>query len=129
MRTLLVSLILAGAAAAQNWTTYNGTAQSTHYSGLDQIQTSNVAGLALRRGSQADSLEKVEATPLVIDGVMYVTEPPNTAVALDTRTGRPYWRYERPVPPGNYVCCGNVNRGLAVQGDTIFMGTLDAYLV
>ncbi len=129
MRTLLVSLILAGAAAAQNWTTYNGTAQSTHYSGLDQIKTSNVAGLELRWVSQADSLEKFEATPLVIDGVMYVTEPPNTAVALDTRTGRPYWRYERPVPPGNYVCCGNVNRGLAVQGDTIFMGTLDAYLV
>jgi alcohol dehydrogenase (cytochrome c) len=113
----------------QNWVTYNGSLQSTHYSALDQIKSSNVAHLELKWVSQVDSLEKFEATPLVVDGVMYVTEPPNTAVALDTRTGRPYWRYQRPVPPATFVCCGNVNRGLAMLGDTIFMGTLDAHLV
>jgi alcohol dehydrogenase (cytochrome c) len=113
----------------QNWLTYNGNMQSTHYSGLDQIKPSNVANLDLKWVSQVQSLEKFEATPLVVDGVMYVTEPPNNAVAIDTHTGRPYWIYERPMPDATYVCCGNVNRGLAMLGDTIFMGTLDAHLV
>ena len=143
MKTLVIFLLTAAALAAQvsvdrlssaqsepqNWLTYNGSLLSTHYSLLDQITPANVASLDLKWVSQADSLEKFEATPLVVDGVMYVTEPPNTAVALDTRTGRPYWRYERPVPAATFVCCGNVNRGLAISGDTIFMGTLDAYLV
>jgi alcohol dehydrogenase (cytochrome c) len=113
----------------QNWLTYNGNVQSTHYSGLDQINASNVANLDLKWVSQANSLEKFEATPLIVDGVMYVTEPPNNAVAIDTRTGRPYWMYERPMPDATYVCCGNVNRGMAILGDTLFMGTLDAHLV
>lgn len=59
----------------QNWLTYNGSLQSTHYSALDQIKSSNVAHLELKWVSQVDSLEKFEATPLVVDGVMYVTEP------------------------------------------------------
>jgi alcohol dehydrogenase (cytochrome c) len=121
---------VAGAAGEpQNWLTYNGNLHSTHYSALDQITQTNVANLDLKWVSQVQSLEKFEATPLVVDGVMYVTEPPNTAVAMDARTGRPYWRYERPVPDATFVCCGNVNRGLAILGDTIFMGTLDAHLV
>src|SRR5271154_6612911 len=113
----------------QNWLTYNGNVHSTHYSALDQVNASNVANLDLKGVSQTNSLEKFEATPLVVDGVMYVTEPPNNAVAIDTRTGRPYWMYERPMPDATYVCCGNVNRGLAMLGDTLFMGTLDAHLV
>src|SRR5437588_813605 len=76
----------------QNWLTYNGNLGSTHHSSLDQINAANVANLDLKWVSQAQSLEKFEATPLVVDGVMYVTEPPNTVVAIDTRTGRPFWR-------------------------------------
>jgi alcohol dehydrogenase (cytochrome c) len=121
--------LVAAPSEPQNWLTYNGNVQSNHFSALDQIKAGNVANLDLKWVSQVQSLEKFEATPLVIDGVMYVTEPPNTAVALDARTGRPYWRYERPVPDATFVCCGNVNRGLAVLGDAIFMGTLDGYLV
>ena len=60
---------------------------------------------------------------------MYTVEPPNTVVAIDARTGRPYWIYHHPVPPTTYVCCGNINRGLAVLGDTLYLGTLDAHLV
>jgi alcohol dehydrogenase (cytochrome c) len=113
----------------QNWLTYNGNFQSTHHSGLTQINASNVANLDLKWVSQAQSLEKYEATPLVVDGVMYVTEPPNTVVAIDTRTGRPFWIYENRMPETTYVCCGNINRGVAILGNTIFLGTLDAQLV
>ena len=113
----------------QNWLTYNGNLGSTHHSSLDQINAANVANLDLKWVSQAQSLEKFEATPLVVDGVMYVTEPPNTVVAIDTRTGRPFWRYEHPMPETTYVCCGNINRGVAILGNTIYLGTLDAQLV
>jgi alcohol dehydrogenase (cytochrome c) len=113
----------------QNWLTYNGNFQGTHYSGLDQIKTANVAGLDLKWVYQANSLEDFEATPLVADGVMYTVEPPNTVVALDARTGRPYWIYQHPVPTATHVCCGNINRGLAILDGTLFLGTLDAQLV
>jgi alcohol dehydrogenase (cytochrome c) len=114
---------------SQNWLTYNGNLKSTHYSNLDQINQGNVASLDLKWVYQVQSLEKFEATPLVVDGVMYVSEPPNNISAIDTRTGRPYWVYERPMPETTYVCCGNVNRGLAILGNTLFMGTLDAHLL
>jgi len=113
----------------QNWLTYNGNLGSTHHSSLDQINAANVATLDLKWVSQAQSLEKYEATPLVVDGVMYVTEPPNTVVAMDTRTGRPFWIYQHPMPETTYVCCGNINRGVAILGNTIYLGTLDAQLV
>src|SRR5579864_7025869 len=113
----------------QNWLTYNGNLGSTHHSGLDQITPANVANLDLKWVYQIQSLEKFEATPLVVDGVMYVSEPPNNVAAIDTRTGRPYWVYERPLPETTYVCCGNINRGLAILGNTLFMGTLDAHLL
>jgi alcohol dehydrogenase (cytochrome c) len=124
-----IDRVIAAQREPQNWLTYNGSFQSTHYSGLDQIKASNVANLDLKWVSQAQSLEKFESTPLVVDGVMYVTEPPNNAMAIDTRTGRPYWIYHHPMPDTTFVCCGNVNRGLAILGDTLFMGTLDAHLV
>jgi alcohol dehydrogenase (cytochrome c) len=113
----------------QNWLTYNGNLGSTHHSGLDQITAANVGTLDLKWVSQAQSLEKFEATPLVVDGVMYVSEPPNTVVAIDTRTGRPYWIYDHPMPETTYVCCGNINRGVAILDNTLFLGTLDAHLV
>ena len=114
---------------SQNWLTYNGNLKSTHYSMLDQINPGNVANLDLKWVYQVQSLEKFEATPLVVDGVMYVSEPPNNVAAIDTRTGRPYWVYERPMPETTYVCCGNINRGLAILGHTLFMGTIDGNLI
>jgi alcohol dehydrogenase (cytochrome c) len=112
-----------------NWLTYSGSLQGTRYSALDQIKPDNAASLDLKWVYQAQSLEKFEATPLVVDGVMYTVEPPGNVVAIDTRTGRPYWMYRHPMPPTTHVCCGNVNRGLAILGDTLYLGTLDARLV
>jgi alcohol dehydrogenase (cytochrome c) len=112
-----------------NWLTYNGSYASTHHSALAQIGPENVRRLELKWVWQANSLEKLQPTPLVVDGVMYLTDPPNDVVALDARTGRVFWRYRHAMPAGVLPCCGRVNRGLAILGNMLYMGTLDARLV
>ena len=70
-----------------------------------------------------------QSTPLVVDGIMYVTQRPNDVLALDAKTGRVFWQYRYTNSPDQRVCCGANNRGVAILGDTLFMGTLDAHLV
>ena len=113
----------------QNWLTYNGSYASTHHSTLTELRPGNVAQLELKWVWQASSLDRIEATPLVVDGVMYLTDPPNDVVAIDVRTGRVFWRYRHPLPADVAPCCGRVNRGLAILGNTLYLGTLDAHLV
>jgi len=112
-----------------NWLTYSGSYDSHRHSRLEQISRENVEGLDLEWALQIHSFEKFETTPLVVDGIMYFTEPPNIVHALDTRTGRTFWSYHRDLPDDTHACCGNVNRGLAILGETLYMGTLDAYLI
>ncbi|MYF71030.1 MAG: PQQ-dependent dehydrogenase, methanol/ethanol family [Proteobacteria bacterium] len=112
-----------------NWLTYSGTYASTRYSLLDRITPANVDELELKWVFQAQSLEKFEATPLVVDGIMYLTEAPNTAVALDAAGGRVFWDYRHNPSTLSRPCCGRVNRGLAMLGNTLFMATIDARLI
>jgi len=143
MRPLLLALLAAAPVAgqvtydrllhadreAQNWLTYSGAYAGQRYSPLDRITPRNVRALEQKWVFQIDSLQKFEATPLVVDGVIYVTQPPNDVVALDARTGRAFWVYNHRISPDVRVCCGMVNRGLAILGDTLFMGAVDAQLV
>ena len=112
-----------------NWLTYNGSYMSQHYSTLDQVTRENVGELELKWVFQANSLEKNETTPLVVDGVMYLTQMPNDVVALDARTGRVFWTYTHILPEVVNVCCGRINRGLAILGETLYMGTIDGKLI
>lgn len=112
-----------------HWLTYSGGYRSWRYSGLDQVHTANVHRLRLDWAFQFKSLEKVETTPLVVNDVMYVTQPPSDAMALDVRTGRPYWEYRHNLPERISVCCGQVNRGMAILNGRVYLGTLDAQLV
>jgi len=111
-----------------NWLTYSGNYKSWRFSPLDRITRANVPQLRLKWVHQMRN-PQVETTPLVVDGVLYLTEPPNDVAALDAETGRVFWRYRRSLPTDLRACCGKVNRGLAMQGETLFMGTLDAHLV
>ena len=70
-----------------------------------------------------------QSNPLVVDGMMYVTQRPNDVMALDAKTGRVFWLYRYTPSPDARVCCGANNRGVAILGDTLFMGTLDAHLI
>ncbi len=112
-----------------NWLTYNGTYQSQHHSPLDEINRDNIGDLELKWVFQAQSLEKFEMTPLVVDGVVYAVQMPNDVVALDAVTGRKFWEYTHILEGKINVCCGRINRGLAIYGDTLYMGTIDGKLV
>jgi alcohol dehydrogenase (cytochrome c) len=121
--------LLNAGAEPHNWLTYSGTYASQRHTALTQIRPSNVGELELKWVYQAQSLESFETSPLVVDGVMYLTEAPNTAVAVDARTGRPFWRYQYNPSPDARPCCGRVNRGLAMLGNTLFMATIDSKLI
>jgi alcohol dehydrogenase (cytochrome c) len=113
----------------QQWLMYSGSYDGQRYSALDQINRDNVQRLALQWVFQTGVRGEHETTPLVIDGVMYFTTPQNHAYAIDVRTGRPLWHYERNLPKELSLCCGPQNRGLAAVGDRLFMGTLDAHVI
>jgi len=112
-----------------NWLTYSGNYSAHRHSLLDQINAANVAKLKPVWVYQMSTPGRVETTPLVVDGVMYLTEPPSNVTALDTRTGRPLWRFQRPVPRDVRVCCGQVNRGVALLDELVFVGTVDSHLI
>jgi alcohol dehydrogenase (cytochrome c) len=121
--------LLNAAKQPQNWLTYSGSYMSQRYSALAQITPANVKNLDLQWMFQAHSLEKFEATPLVVDGVMYTVQAPNDVTALDAATGRLFWVYSYTPDKDARPCCGRVNRGVAVLGNTLFMGTIDAHLI
>jgi len=112
-----------------NWLMYNGQYHSQRYSRLDQVNNRTVGGLETKWIYQLGTLDRAETTPLVVDGVMFLGESPNNVIALDARTGRPYWKYEHPLPDDLRICCGRNNRGVAILGDRLYMSTLDAHLV
>ena len=111
------------------WLTYSGAYNGRRFSPLEQINRTNVQRLALQWVFQTGVKGDHQTTPLVIDGVMYLTAPQNHAYALDVRTGRPFWHYARNLPKKTSLCCGPQNRGLAAMGDRLFMGTLDAHVL
>ena len=113
----------------QNWLSYSGTPLNQRYSGLTQITPANVKSLQLQWIWQARSLEKFETTALAVNGVLYTVQAPNDVVALDAETGRPYWTFTYSPSADARTCCGRVNRGLAILGDTLYMGTIDAHLL
>ncbi len=128
-----VLLVATSQAAAQtgDWTTYGGNAWNQRYSTLKQISTSNVARRVPRMIFQTGiaKLGSFENTPIVSNGVMYVTTPYNTAMAYDIDSKKELWRYEHKLGTTIY-CCGPNNRGVGIHGGAhVYMGTLDAHLI
>ncbi len=114
------------------WLTYSGSLDGRRFAPLTEITPKNVARLRVRWVHQFDSTESYgsESTPIVVNGVIFTTEPPNDVVALDARSGKVRWRYRRSLPdklPTESVHGGT--RGLAVLGKTLFLGGLDGVLV
>ena len=113
-----------------SWLTYSGAYHGQRFSKLDQISTGNVADLRAVWVYQVEGSGEIETTPLVADGVMYVTELEARVTALDVRTGRPLWAYQHAMPEGVLnIGFGRTNRGGALLDETFFFGTLDAHLV
>jgi alcohol dehydrogenase (cytochrome c) len=113
----------------QNWLTYSGDYSGRRFSLLDQINTANASKLVAKWVYQTAATGKLETTPLVVDGILYATGQDDRAFALDARTGRPIWMFQHELPADIRPCCGRVNRGLAILGDKVFLGTLDAHVI
>ena len=127
--------LLGGLKNPMRWLTFAGDYTGQRHSPLTQLTPQNVAGLVPQWIFQTDIPgapgRGIEDTPLVVDGILYVTGNNNTAWAIDGRTGRPIWSYRRRLPANfmSSVCCGPGNRGFGILGDRLYMGTLDAHLV
>ena len=117
----------------QNWLTYSGTYMSQRHSELTQIAPENAKNLETAWIFQLNSREptntRFEVTPVVVDGVMYMVQPPNDVIALDATNGRVFWTYSYNPSPQSRPCCGRVNRGVAILGNRLFMGTINGHLV
>jgi len=123
--------LLTAAANNSNWLTYGRDYSEQRYSPLAQINTGNVGQLGLAWSADMDTARGQEATPLVIDGKIYITTAWSKVKAYDARTGALLWEFDPQVPgeTGVKACCDVVNRGLAAWGDKLFLGTLDGRLI
>jgi len=124
--------LTAANAEGGNWMSYGRTYDEQRFSPLKQITADNVSQLGLAWHYDLDTAHRAqESTPLVIDGVMYVTGAWSKVFALDARTGKELWRYDPQVPGewGVHACCDVVNRGVAAWNGKLYLGTLDGRLI
>ena len=113
-----------------NWLTYSGTYNGYRHSRLDQVNRSNVGSLKLLWMRQLPVSDlKLETTPLVVDGLMWLTTPGNGVRALDAATGEVLWSYDRGEVADLALCCARINRGVAILDSTLYLATQDAHLV
>lgn len=107
----------------------NGNYHQTRYYPASKINKENVGNLRPAWIFQTEIVDSLETSPIVVNGIMYVTTSFNHVYALDARTGKQIWHHKHNMGPVTTYCCGPNNRGVAVAGDRVFMGTLDAKLV
>ncbi|MGH8264256.1 MAG: PQQ-binding-like beta-propeller repeat protein, partial [Steroidobacteraceae bacterium] len=115
----------------ENWLTHGRTYDEQRFSPLSQITSANVKQLGLAWYVDLATKRGVEATPLVVDGVMFTTGPWSMVYAIDVRSGHQIWSYDPQVDRNwaQYACCDVVNRGVAAWGKRVYVGTLDGFLV
>jgi glucose dehydrogenase len=113
----------------QDWPSFGRDLTSQRFSPLNQINTSNVKQLKEAWTVHTGVKSTFQATPIVQNGIMYVSLPFNGVVALNAKTGQEIWRYKHNKRPDWKMCCGPANRGVAVSDGKVFMGTVDARLV
>ena len=112
-----------------DWLHTQGSYAQTRYYAGTQINTKNVAKLRPAFVVQTEVIESMETAPIVVDGVMYLTTSFNHVYAVDAATGKEFWHYKHKMGPVTTFCCGPNNRGVAISGGKLYMGTLDAKLV
>ncbi len=129
MQTVTQDLLSRAASDGNNFLHTNGDYNQQRYYPNRQINVTNVTKLRPAWIFQMEVKESLETTPIVVNGIMYVTSAFNHVYALDARTGEQIWHYKHKMGPVTVYCCGPNNRGVAVYGDMVYMGTLDAKLV
>ena len=129
MTTVTQDMLTRADGDANNFLHTNANYAQTRYYPASQINTENVKNLRPAWIFQTEVVESLETTPLIVNGVMYVTTSFNHVYALNAKTGEQIWHYKHKMGPITTYCCGPNNRGVAAHGDKVFMGTLDARLV
>ena len=114
---------------SSNWLISNGDYAQTRYYPSQQINVKNVGKLRPAFVFQTAVVESMETAPIVLNGVMFLTTSFNHVYAIDAVTGEEFWHYKHKPGPVTTFCCGPNNRGVAIAGDKLYMGTLDAKLV
>jgi alcohol dehydrogenase (cytochrome c) len=114
---------------ARDWLLPNGSYEQTRYAPATQINTKNVARLRPAFVFQTDMIESMETAPIVVNGIMYLTTSYDHVYAIDATNGKELWEYKHKMGPITTYCCGPNNKGVAVSGDKVFLGTLDSKLV
>jgi PQQ-dependent dehydrogenase (methanol/ethanol family) len=114
-----------------NWMSYGRTWAEQRFSPLKSIDAANVGRLGLAWSVELDTNRGQEATPIVVDGVMYISTAWSKVMALDAVTGKPLWSFDPEVigAKGAHACCDVVNRGVAVWKGKVFVGTIDGRLI
>jgi alcohol dehydrogenase (cytochrome c) len=126
----VTSEMLEGAAAdSSKWLHYGGDYRGFRHSSLDTLNPDSVKNLQVAWAFPTGTTGQFEVSPVVHDGVMFVSTSYNRLFALDAKDGTLLWRYDHQQPPMLRICCGPVNRGVAIAGDKVLMGTLDAHLL
>ncbi len=129
MNTVTQDLLNRAAGDGNNFLHTNGNYSQTRYYPNRQINVSNVQKLRPAWIFQTEVRDSLETSPIVVNGVMYVTTSFNHVYALDARTGEELWHFKHKMGPITVYCCGPNNRGVAVSGDMVYMATLDAKLL
>ncbi len=119
----------AAPANSDEWLHYGGNYQGWRHSPIEQLTPQSVGNLKLAWIAQTGVPGQLEASPVIYDGILYLTSARNRLLALDAKTGALHWRYDHPLPDDLRLCCGPANRGVAIAGDVVIMATLDAKLV
>jgi len=129
MQTVTQDLLNRAAGDGNNFLHTNGNYDQTRYFPSRQINIANVQKLRPAWIFQTAVVETMETTPIVVNGTMYVTTAFDDVYALDARTGEQFWHYKHKMGDVTTFCCGPNNRGVAVYGDMVYLGTLDSKLV
>ncbi|MCB1431014.1 MAG: PQQ-binding-like beta-propeller repeat protein [Alphaproteobacteria bacterium] len=129
MATVSQDMLNRSAGDGNNFLHTNGNYEQTRYYPNSQINTGNVSKLRPAWIFQTEVKETLETTPIVVNGIMYITTAFDHVYALDAATGEELWHYKHAMGPVTTYCCGPNNRGVAAYGDMVYLGTLDAKLV
>ena len=121
--------LLQGTADTGQWLLYGGNYANFRHSPIDDLTPETVGKLQVAWSFPTGTLQQFEVSPVIYDGIMYITSSNNRLFALDAVTGEIYWRYDHQQPDDLRVCCGIVNRGVGISGDLVLMATLDARLI
>lgn len=122
-------MLLQAGSKTDEWLMYGGNYRNTRHSPVKSLNPETVGKLQVAWAFPTGTLGQFANSAILYDGVLYVSSPYNRLFALDPKTGTPLWRYDHKQPADLRLCCGPANRGVAISGDNVYMGTLDAKLI